>query len=241
MQPTHQKYSIFQKSSLFSCIFQKKTLILHPILETSNQNHNKMKRFLTFLLAVIFAPVLTMNLMAAKTEKQWNFELNDEGECIIEHVFTTSKADGEAAMKAFKKAMNKQTFESRSVISEEPGQSIHYALTKNTKSRYNPFAGNFREAMKFKMDVTYRDGKIYVKLYDLSLENEYEGYGKNVRSETFSGKLAEYEEAEADIKAGAKGKAKKDAQDTMDNISDSFNECQLELNKLFDAIQKSLE
>ena len=166
---------------------------MHPILETSNQNHNKMKRFLTFLLAVIFAPVLTMNLMAAKTEKQWNFELNDEGECIIEHVFTTSKADGEAAMKAFKKAMNKQTFESRSVISEEPGQSIHYALTKNTKSRYNPFAGNFREAMKFKMDVTYRDGKIYVKLYDLSLENEYEGYGKNVRSETFSGKIAEYE------------------------------------------------
>ena len=199
-----------------------------------------MKRFLTFVLAAILAPALTMNIMAAKTEKHWNFELNDEGECVIERTFNTSKEDGEAAMKAFKKGMNKQTFESRSVLSEEPGKSIQYALTKNTKSRYNPFAGNFREAMKFKMDVTYRDGKIYVKLYDLTLENEYEGYGKNVRSDSFSGKIAEYEEAEADIKAGVKGKEKKDAQDKMDNISDSFNECQLELNKLFDAIQKSL-
>lgn len=200
-----------------------------------------MKRFLTFLLAAILAPVLTMNAMAAKVEKHWDFELNDKGECVIERTFSTAKTDGEAVMKAFKKAMNKQTFESRSVVSEEPEQSVQYALTKNTKSRYNPFAGNFREAMKFKMDVTYRDGKIYIKLYDLTLENEYEGYGKNVRSETFSGKIAEYEEAEADIKAGAKGKAKKDAQDTMDNISDSFNECQLELNKLFDAIQKRLQ
>ena len=200
-----------------------------------------MKRFLTFLLAAILAPVLTMNVMAAKTEKQWNFCNNDEGECIISRSFTTSQADGEAAMKAFKKAMNKQTFETRSVISEEPGQSIQYELTKNTKSRYNPFAGNFREAMKFKMDVTYSGGQIHVRMYDLTLENEYSGYGKNIRSETFSGKIAEYEEAEAEIKAGAKGKAKKDAQDTMENISDSFNECQLELDKLFDAIQKGLQ
>ena len=200
-----------------------------------------MKRILTFLLAAMLAPVLTMNVMAAKTEKQWNFCNNDEGECIISHSFTTSQTDGEAAMKAFKRAMNKQTFETRSVISEEPGQSIQYELTKNTKSRYNPFAGNFREAMKFKMDVTYSDGKIHVRLYDLTLENEYSGYGKNIRSETFSGKIAEYEEAEAEIKAGAKGKAKKDAQDTMENISDSFNECQLELDKLFDAIQKGLQ
>ena len=199
-----------------------------------------MKRFLTFLLVAILAPALTMNVMAAKTEKNWDFELNEEGECIVERTFTTSKADGEAAMKAFKKVMNKQTFESRSVVSEEAGQSIQYALTKNTKSRYNPFAGNFREAMKFKMDVTYNNGKIIVKLYDLTLENEYEGYGKNIRSETFSGKIADYEDAEADIKAGAKGKAKKEAQDKMDNISDSLNECQLELNKLFDAIQKGL-
>ena len=199
-----------------------------------------MKRILTLVLAAVLVPALTMNVMAGKTEKHWDFELNDEGECIVERTFTTSKEDGEAAMKAFKKAMNKQTFESRSVISEQPGESIQYALTKNTKSRYNPFVGNFREAMKFKMDVQYRDGKIYVKLYDLTLENEYEGYGKNVRSDTFSGKIADYEEAKADLKAGAKGKAKKDAQDTIDSISDSFNECQLELDKMFEAIKKGL-
>jgi len=213
---------------------------LRPETEIITKSINNMKRILTFMLAAMLLPALTTNVMAAKTEKHWDFELNDEGECIIEHTFTTSSSDGVAAMKAFKKAMNKQTFESRSIEKEEAGQSISYNLTKNTKSRYNPFAGNFREAMKFKMEAVYRDGKIYVKLYDLTLENEYEGYGKNVRSDSFSGKIAEYEEAEEDIKSGAKGKAKKDAQDKMDNISDSFNECQLELNKLFDAIQKGL-
>ena len=199
-----------------------------------------MKRFLTIVLAVMLVPALTMPLMAGKTEKNWNFELDDEGECVIERTFATSQDDGTAAMKAFKKVINKQTFESRSIIKEEAGTSITYDIKKNTKSRYNPFAGNFREAMTFKMDVEYKDGKIFVKLYDLMLENEYLGYGKNVKAESFSGKIAEYEEAEADIQAGAKGKAKKDAQDKMENISDSFNECQLELNKLFDAIEKGM-
>ena len=200
-----------------------------------------MKRFITILLAAILAPALTMTALAGKTEKHWNFENNDEGECIIVQTFTTSQTDAESAMKAFKKAMNKQTFESRSVINEEPGKSILYELTKNTKSRYNPFAGNFREALKFKMEVTCQGGNIRVKLYDLTLENEYEGYGKNIRSEMFSGKIAEYEEAEDALKAGAKGKEKKEAQDLIENTNDSFNECQLELDKLFAALQKSLK
>ena len=56
-----------------------------------------------------------------------------------------------------------------------------------------------------------------------------------------AGKIAEYEEAEDALKAGAKGKEKKDAQDLIENTNDSFNECQLELDKLFAALQKSLK
>lgn len=41
------------------------------------------------------------------------------------------------------------------------------------------------ESMQFKMAVTYADGKVLARLYDINLENKYEGYGKNVRNETF--------------------------------------------------------
>ena len=199
-----------------------------------------MKKVIMLVITAVMMPFMLMSLMAGKTVKQWDFQLNDEGECVVEHTFTTGQSDAVAALKAFKKVINKQTFESRSVLKEEPGSLIVYDFKKNTKSRYNPFAGNFREAMAFKMEVRYADGKVYVKLYDLMLENEYQGYGKNIKSEPFSGKIAEYEEAEAELKAGVKGAAKKEASDKMENVSDSFNECQLELNKLFDAIQKGL-
>ena len=186
------------------------------------------------LMALMLVPVF-----AGKIEKAWNFTVNDEGECIVERSFNTSK-DGVAALKAFKNALNKQTFENRSTISEVAGESIVYELKKNTKSRYNPFAGNFNEAMQFQMEVRYSDGKVSVSLYDFTLENKYEGFGKNTKNETFAGKIAEYEEAE-EAAANAKGKEKKEHEEVMENISDSFNTCQEELEKMFAAFEKALQ
>ena len=149
-----------------------------------------MKRFVTLVLSAL----MILPVFAGKTQKAWTFALNDDGECVVERSFDTDK-DAQAALKAFKVALNKVTLESRSTINEVPGESILYELKKNTKTRYNPFAGNFNESMQFKMAVTYADGKVLVRLYDINLENKYEGYGKNVRNDTFSGKIAEYEEA----------------------------------------------
>lgn len=123
-------------------------------------------------------------VFAGKTQKAWTFTLNDDGECVVERSFDTDK-DAQAALKAFKLALNKVTLESRSTINEVPGESILYELKKNTKTRYNPFAGNFNESMYFKMAVAYADGKVLVRLYDINLENKYEDCGKNVRNETF--------------------------------------------------------
>lgn len=194
-----------------------------------------MKRFVTLVLsALMILPVL-----AGKTQKAWTFALNDDGECVVERSFDTDK-DAQAALKAFKVALNKVTLESRSTINEVPGESILYELKKNTKTRYNPFAGNFNESMQFKMAVTYADGKVLVRLYDINLENKYEGYGKNVRNDTFSGKIAEYEEA-AEKAATAKGKEKKEAEEVMENINDSLNMCEEEMNKIFNAFAKALK
>lgn len=193
-----------------------------------------MKKILTFALMAMFM----LPAMAGKTPKAWSFTVNDEGECIVERTFDTDK-DGVAAMKAFKTAINKQKFENRSTISETPGESIVYELKKNTKTRYNPFAGNFNEAMQFKMNARYENGAVKVVLYDITLENKYEGYGKNTTNETFSGKIAEYEEA-TETAAKAKGKDKKEAEEVIENVNDSLNTCEEEMNKMFDMIRKAL-
>lgn len=194
-----------------------------------------MKRlFMMVLVALMIVPAI-----AGKAKKEWNFTVNDDGECVVERSFETSK-DATSALKAFKIALNKITLESRSTISENPGESFLYELKKNTKTRYNPFAGNFNESMQFKMAVSYAEGKVLVRLYDINLENKYEGYGKNVRNETFSGKIAEYEEA-AETAANSKGKAKKEAEELMENINDSLNMCEEEMNKMFAAFAKALK
>ena len=194
-----------------------------------------MKRFVTLVLSAL----MILPVFAGKTQKAWTFALNDDGECVVERSFDTDK-DAQAALKAFKVALNKVTLESRSTINEVPGESILYELKKNTKTRYNPFAGNFNESMQFKMAVTYADGKVLVRLYDINLENKYEGYGKNVRNDTFSGKIAEYEEA-AETAATAKGKEKKEAEEVMENINDLLNMCEEEMNKIFNAFAKALK
>jgi hypothetical protein len=194
-----------------------------------------MKRFVTLVLSAL----MILPVFAGKTQKAWTFALYDDGECVVERSFDTDN-DAQAALKAFKVVLNKVTLESRSTINEVPGESILYELKKNTKTRYNPFAGNFNESMQFKMAVTYADGKVLVRLYDINLENKYEGYGKNVRNDTFSGKIAEYEEA-AETAATAKGKEKKEAEEVMENINDSLNMCEEEMNKIFNAFAKALK
>lgn len=192
------------------------------------------------IFAVALCALMALPMLAGKTAKEWNFSLNEDGECIVEETFTTGK-DAAAALKAVKACLNKQSFEKRSTVAEEAGVSIAFDFTKNTKSNYNPFAGSFQESMAFKMVVTYANGAIVVKMYDFNLINKYEGYGKNTRSESFSGKIAEYEENEAKLKAGElKGKERKEAAEQMENTSDSFNQCQIELDRILNSIKKAL-
>ena len=175
--------------------------------------------------------------MAGKTPKNWDFQLNDEGECVVEKAFTTSK-DAVTAIKAVKAVINKQPFENRKLETQEEN-SLVYSLKKNTKTRYNPFAGNFNEAMEFRMTVTYADGQVLITLTELSIENRYQGYGQKVQNETFSGRISDYEEAVQRI-ATAKGKEKKEAENTIEQVNDSLNTCQEELDNIFTAIEESL-
>lgn len=190
------------------------------------------------LLSIILMTLMMLPMMAGKTPKQWNFQLNEDGECVMEQTFPTSR-DATAAIRAVKSAVNKQTFEERRTINQTD-ESITYSIKKNTKTRYNPFAGNFNEAMIFQMEATYTDGQVVIRLYDFALENKYEGYGKKVENDTFSGKISQYEES-VETAATSKGKAKKEAESFIEETNDSLNTCQEELDKLLAAIKKALK
>lgn len=184
--------------------------------------------------------LMALPMMAGKESKAWNFTINDEGEVVVEQTFTTEK-DGETAIKAIKSGINRQSFEDRSVLAEETGKSVEYDLQKNTKSSYNPFAGNFQESMRFKLIVRYENGKVFVRAESFNLISRYQGYGSRTNSDSFAGKIEVYENNKAGVENGTiKGKAKKEALDTNEDIDDSFNVCQKELDAIFTSIKRAL-
>lgn len=190
-----------------------------------------------FMLAL--GALLALPVLAGKPAKEWSFSLNDEGECVVEKTFSTSK-DATAALKAAKQIVNRETFENRSVLSEEAGVYVEYDLQKNTKSNYNPFAGSFQESMRFKLVISYKDGEVKVICSEFNLINKYQGYGSNTRTESFNAKVADYEEMKDAVANGSlKGKEKKDALDKIEDTDESFNVCQKELDAFLNNIKRA--
>lgn len=207
-----------------------------PSLLPVHKKLSNMKKLFTLALVALMA----LPMMAGKTEKEWNFSLNEDGECVVRIELPTSKSNVEA-MKAAKAAINKQSYEDRATITNEPEMAV-YEFTKNTKRRYNPFAGMFNESMRFKATVSAENGIVVLVLTDWLLINKYEGYGSRTTSETFSERISTYYEAENGIKDGSlKGKDKKEAAEKMEEVSDSLNECQLTLDEITDAIRKAVK
>ena len=192
-----------------------------------------MKRLFFVLLATVVAFPLW-----ADTPKKWNFTLNDDGDCVINVSYPTSKTAAEA-MKAVKVTINKQKLESRQIINEVEGRELVIDIKRNTKTRYNPFAGNFNESMQLRIVVTASDGLVSLEMKNFVLEHIYSGYGQNQSSDTFVSKIAEYEEALSLAKSG-KGKEKKEALNTIEDINDSLNLCQEELDKILKQIESAL-
>ena len=192
-----------------------------------------MKKIFSIALMALFV----LPAFAGKaTPKNWNFALNDDGVCVVERTIDTDK-DGAAALKAIKAGLNSQSFAVITLMSEEDGASLTYLLKKNTKSRYNPFAGMFQEFMEFKLNASYEAGKVKILINSLTLQNLYAGFGAKMESEAFEGKISAYNDAEQKAATG-KGKEKKEALEKMEEINDSFNTCQEEMDKILQALQR---
>ncbi len=92
-----------------------------------------MKKLFLFTISIL----LVLPMMA-KSEKKWNFSVNDKLQVVVEQVFPTSK-DVSTAMKDVRIAFKKQTFESLVQLETDDSNVMEFEVLKNTKWRYNPF------------------------------------------------------------------------------------------------------
>lgn len=194
-----------------------------------------MKKLLFLALSMLIA----LPTMADDEVKSWNFTNNEDGECVIDVVIPTEK-DQAAAIKAVKVAINKITLSARTLLSSTDSTLV-YNLTKNTKIRYNPFAGNFTEDMAFNLLVTYSENSIKLHITEPTIICGYSGYGSNVTSKSFAARIDEYNSYQEKLNSGSiKSKEKKEIKNEIKNINGELNMCQEELNKMLDTIKKGL-
>lgn len=191
------------------------------------------------LLFVALSMLIALPTMANDDIKSWRFENNEDGECIVDIVIPTEK-DQASALKAVKVAINKITLSSRTLIASTDSTLI-YHLGKNTKMRYNPFAGNFTENMKCNLLVTYSNNSIKLQFTEFTLICEYNGYGSRTTSKSFSARIDEYNSYIKKLSdSSVKGKEKKECKSEIKNINGELNICQKEFDSIIAEIKNSL-
>lgn len=191
------------------------------------------------LLFIALSMLISLPTMANDEIKNWRFENNEDGECIVNIEIPTQK-DQTAAIKAIKVAINKVTLSSRSLIASTDS-TLLYHIGKNTKMRYNPFAGNFTENMKSNLLVTYSNNSIKLQFTELTLVCEYNGYGSNTTSKSFSARIDQYNTCTKKLNDGSiKGKEKKECKSEIKNINGELNVCQKEFDSIIEEIKNAL-
>jgi hypothetical protein len=191
------------------------------------------------LLFLALSMLITLPTMANDDVKNWNFTNNEDGECVIDVVIPTEK-DQATAIKAVKATINKITLSGRNLLGSTDSTLV-YHLSKNTKMRYNPFAGNFTEDMAFNLLVTYSENSIKLHITEPTVVCGYSGYGSKVTSKSFASRIDEYNTYQEKLNdSSVKSKEKKEIKSEIKNINGELNMCQEEFNKMLETIKKGL-
>lgn len=191
------------------------------------------------LLFVALSMLMALPMVASDDVKSWNFTNNEDGECVVDIVIPTEK-DQASAIKAVKVAINKINLSARNLITSTDSTLV-YHLVKNTKMRYNPFAGNFTENMSINLVVTYSENSIKLHITEPTVICEYNGYGSKSTSKAFSARIDDYNSCIEKLNDNSiKGKEKKECKEEIKNINSELNMCQKELNGMIEAIKNAL-
>lgn len=189
-----------------------------------------MKRSILFLMAAL----LVVPVMA---KKNWNFELNKKGNCVIERTFKTSLS-GKEALANVRQALSDEKYD-YCYVTEKAGKSLNCKIRNIIRKGGIPRVGTFTESMEFNMVVTYTKGAVKVSITNPTFEYKYDGYAEKNERTSFNTKIKEYQKAEKDLESTDKD-TKNKAKLTIKEIDHSFGGCQKALDKMFKKIEKML-
>lgn len=89
------------------------------------------------------------------------FVVDQYGGCSIQEEVTSAKSPTDA-YNAAKVWLNSQGFMQITPGADKPGETFTSTVTLNTKSAYNPFAGQFIENLLFTITINFKQGKVTI-------------------------------------------------------------------------------
>lgn len=119
-----------------------------------------------------------------------------------------------------------------------------------TKSSYNPFAGTFTETLGFMFIINIDPGVVKYEVTNFTLMKFYAGYGTNNKTMALSDIIDQLAAAKETIKTAESSttmskkerkKAIEDAEDTIEDNTESLKKAQGELEKLIDGLKAKLK
>lgn len=194
-----------------------------------------MKKVLISLFMALFAMV--------GNAQEYGFPLNEYGDPVVKGTIKTESGAGvnSGQIKAW---VSSGGFSSAILAKEEAKKQLIYNLCKNTKSAYNPFAGQFTENLLFTLDITFDENDVNYELTNLQIQEIYAGFGSNVRVTGVAEMIQNVKTAKQAIadaeKTGDKKlikKAKKENEKLIENNTETLLKAWDELQKLLERLQ----
>ncbi len=166
----------------------------------------------------------------------------ENGTCTVAGEVATSKAPADAYTAA-KGWLNSQGFTQIVPTTDNAGKSFGATVTLNTKSSYNPFAGQFFENLVFTITVDCQKGKATYKCENIQIQEVYAGYGVKNTINPIATKINELDAAKKAV-ADAENDAamsKKDKKKILKENGNIIKDREETLNKATEALNKRIE
>ncbi len=147
-----------------------------------------MKRLIFGIICIV------ATVCANAQDVDYKFRTNQEGECeIIDSVeISVSNKD---CYRIVKDWLYSISCVSLSFSNEKKGKSLTFNNVFYTEKRYNSFSGTYSNNLSINCDVKIENGKLYYRLYDMSLIKAYAGYGASAMNYPIAERIKKIEMA----------------------------------------------
>lgn len=194
----------------------------------------------------ILFSVVAMMMTCLSYAQSWNFPTDANGNVEFSDEYTTS-GDASSNFAKVKNWINGLGCSNMSVVQENTNNNLTYTLTKNTKSSYNPFAGQFTENLIFSFSVTVDGNKVSVKYSNIQIQEIYAGYGVRNKITALGDMVKKYTELNKQIndataagdKKAAK-KLKKENEDYLENTPETLENASEQMTKMRNSLKVTL-